>query len=52
MEKRASRISSRVKGRMREVAWEGVIEVEWTKEGRLRLSLAGRGVPRRDLKKV
>jgi hypothetical protein len=51
MEKRASLISSREKGRVREAAWDGVSEVDWTKEGRFRLSLAGRGVPRRDLKK-
>jgi hypothetical protein len=52
MEKRTTLISSRVKGQIREAAWEESIEVEWTKEERLRLSLAGRGVPRRDLKKL
>jgi hypothetical protein len=50
MEKRASRISSREKGWMREAAWDGVSEVDWTREERLRSSLAGRGVPRRFLK--
>jgi hypothetical protein len=37
---------------MREAAWEEVRDVDWTKWERLRLSLAGSGVPRSDLKKV
>jgi hypothetical protein len=43
MEKRTTLISSRVKGQIMEAAWEESIEVEWTKEETLRLSLAGRG---------
>jgi hypothetical protein len=51
MEKRAAFISSMVKGRTNEAAWEEVREVERTRDERSRLSEERTGVPRRSRKK-
>jgi hypothetical protein len=52
MEKRAIFISSKVKGETRVAAWEGVREVDLTKDVRSRESSARTGVPRRSLKNL
>jgi hypothetical protein len=51
MEKRAARISSRVKGVISEAAWKESREVEATRGASSKVLEAGWGVPRRSLKK-